>query len=534
MRKKSKKEIKSIDDIEVKLRPLGKIRPGVYLTVIYAFIIVLLVFFFLFLPGIRNHGAEVTFVSIPENCSVYVDGKLAGVTPFTAFIPSGGRKIEFKKLHFETETLTYPVPGRLFGSLIFSKKDSVSARLRIQSPEKLIEETFSEYAAWSGIDNFHSRYQPPPVLSEMIHAAYLGESGFDAEKISSFLTSCIEYSTDEVLLKDLLRAYFLTITKGKTLTSHSLTAALGDIASMFAEFPNLPFWLASQLSEDNIQELTKTQWYIGRLKAYEEALKNTEEGMVSGPVGADQIFLEELRFVQIPGGTYTLGDVRKNSFPVIFSTGNFFIASDEVSCALYGRFLEENPEYRPENRGKLVEEGKVSEDYLQDWETLKGSNLPVSSVSYYAASAYCSWLASKLPERMQDSHTVRLPQEYEWEVAALFSDTADPVLFETGIDGPRPVGTGRQSAAGVDGSVLKNMYGNLWEWCDNWYGANNFIYYDWKGNYRNRQTYPALEKCVRGGSWAVMQELVTIRSRGSQPAQWCTPFLGFRPVIVQK
>jgi formylglycine-generating enzyme required for sulfatase activity len=256
--------------------------------------------------------------------------------------------------------------------------------------------------------------------------------------------------------------------------------------------------------------------------------------MVSGPVGADQIFLEGLRFVQIPGGTYTLGDVRKNSFPVIFSTGNFFIASDEVSCALYGRFLEENPEYGPENRGKLVEEGKVSEDYLQDWETLKGSKLPVSSVSYYAASAYCSWLASKLPERMQDSHTVRLPQEYEWEVAALFSDTADPVLFETGIDGPRPVGTGRQSAAGVDGSVLKNMYGNLWEWCDNWYGANNFIYYDWKGNYRNRQTYPALEKCVRGGSWAVMQELVTIRSRGSQPAQWCTPFLGFRPVIVQK
>ena len=483
-------------------------------------------FFFLFLPGIRNHGAEVTFVSIPEKCSVYVDGKLAGVTPFTAFIPSGERRIKFKKLHFETEERAYTVPGRLFGSLILSKKDSVAARLRMKSPEALMETTFSEYAAWSGIDNFHARYQPPPLLSELVHSAYLAEGGIDDEKIASFLISCMEYSTNEVLLKDLLRGFFLTATKGKTLTSHSLTAALVDMASMFAEFPNLPFWLASQLSEDKVEELTKTQWYIGRLRAYEQALQEVEKGMVSGTIVANQFFLEGMRFVQIPGGTYPLGDVRKNSFPVIFSTGNFFAASDEVSCALYGRFLEENPAYRPENRKKLVEEGKVSEDYLQDWETLKGSSLPVSSVSYYAASAYCSWLASKLPEGMQGSYTVRLPQEYEWEVAALFSDTADPVLFETGIAGPRPVGTGRQ--------VIKNMYGNLWEWCDNWYGVNNFVYYDWKGNYKNKAPYPSLEKCVRGGSWAVMRELVTIQSRGSQPAQWCTPFLGFRPVIVQK
>lgn len=526
MRKKAKKEIKSIDDIEVKLRPLGKVRPGIYLTVLYACIIALLVFFFLFLPGLRKHGAEVAFVSVPNESSVYVDGELAGITPFTAFISSGKRKIEFKKLNFETVEKVYTVPGRLFGSLIFPKKEAVSARLRIESGEKLLQSAFIEYANWSGVDNFHSRYQPSPVLSETVRAVHMAEGDIDKEKLVSFLTGCMEYSGSEPLLKDLVRAYLLTITEGRPLTSQTMTSALREISSIFDNFPNLPFWMAVQLSEERVEGLTRNQWYIGRLRAYEQVLQDVEEGMVSGTIGANQFFLEGIRFVQIPGGTYPLGDVRKNSFPVIFSTGNFFAASDEVSCALYGRFLEENPSYRPENRENLVKEGKVSEDYLKEWDIHGGSNLPVAYVSYYAASAYCSWLEDKLPARMRERYTVRLPFEYEWEAAAFHADTADPVLFETGISGPRPVGTG--------GSSIQNMYGNLWEWCDNWYGVNNFVYYDWSGNYKNKAPYPSLEKSVRGGSWGVMQELVTIQSRGSQPAQWCTPFLGFRPVIVQK
>jgi len=40
------------------------------------------------------------------------------------------------------------------------------------------------------------------------------------------------------------------------------------------------------------------------------------------------------------------------------------------------------------------------------------------------------------------------------------------------------------------------------------------------------------EKVVRGGAWNNEKELLRVYSRGSQPADWCTPQLGFRPAAI--
>jgi len=40
------------------------------------------------------------------------------------------------------------------------------------------------------------------------------------------------------------------------------------------------------------------------------------------------------------------------------------------------------------------------------------------------------------------------------------------------------------------------------------------------------------EKVVRGGSWNNQKELLRVYTRGSQPADWCTAQLGFRPAAT--
>jgi len=76
------------------------------------------------------------------------------------------------------------------------------------------------------------------------------------------------------------------------------------------------------------------------------------------------------------------------------------------------------------------------------------------------------------------------------------------------------------------------MDGNLWEWCRNAYGIND-------SELRGSQQIMALDMpfpdaAVRGGSWANSSGQVNAATRGSQPKNWCTAYVGFRPLLIVK
>jgi formylglycine-generating enzyme required for sulfatase activity len=114
-------------------------------------------------------------------------------------------------------------------------------------------------------------------------------------------------------------------------------------------------------------------------------------------------------------------------------------------------------------------------------------NLPVSRVNWDDAKAFAEWM------------NCRLPTEAEWEYAAR-ANTTTP--FYTGNSlthakanfdgkGPLPVGSFPPNAFG-----LFDMHGNIWEWCNDWYGA-----YGTTDVSNPQGSDTGKRKIIRGGGW---------------------------------
>jgi formylglycine-generating enzyme required for sulfatase activity len=180
---------------------------------------------------------------------------------------------------------------------------------------------------------------------------------------------------------------------------------------------------------------------------------------------------------------------------------------------------------------------------------------PVPYVTWYGSAAYCDWLSLQqgLP-RAYDHSTwqcnagnpytatgYRLPTEAEWEYACR-GGTQTP--FNTGscldagteanyygsnpytgcpagpyVDWTVPVGSYPANAFG-----LYDMHGNLWEWCNDWYGTYGGTVSDpvgaGVGSYR----------VVRGGFWNDYAQYCRSAFRSNNLPYNSYYSLGFRPV----
>jgi formylglycine-generating enzyme required for sulfatase activity len=100
-----------------------------------------------------------------------------------------------------------------------------------------------------------------------------------------------------------------------------------------------------------------------------------------------------------------------------------------------------------------------------------GPDLPVETVSWNDAQEFIGKLNA-----MNDGYRYRLPTEAEWEYAARAGTTGawagdlDSMAWYRANSGVQthPVGQKQPNAWG-----LHDMLGNVWEWCQDWYGENH-------------------------------------------------------------
>jgi formylglycine-generating enzyme required for sulfatase activity len=239
--------------------------------------------------------------------------------------------------------------------------------------------------------------------------------------------------------------------------------------------------------------------------------KPVSEPNVPGGMEATNSIGMKLRL--IPAGEFMMGSPTTESDRIdtetqhrVSITKPFYLGVTEVTQEQYQKVMGKNPSQfkRPQN--------------------------PVEKVSWAEAVEFCGKL-SAMPAEKTSGYVYRLPTEAEWEYACRsgtttaygFGDDAsrlgDYGWFEGNSDSStHPVGEKKPNAWG-----LYDMHGNVWEWCQDWYGD----YPSGSATDPTGATSGSI-RAFRGGGWLFF-------ARGCRSAYriWCTPEyrsygLGFR------
>lgn len=147
------------------------------------------------------------------------------------------------------------------------------------------------------------------------------------------------------------------------------------------------------------------------------------------------------------------------------------------------------------------------------------------------AKAFCDWLTRK------EGQKYRLPTEAEWEYACRAgtrtlwsfgdneSDLGDHAWFLVNSNSQtHAVGQKRPNAYG-----LSDMYGNEWEWCQDWYGDGYYA-----KSPTDDPTGPATgsARVIRGGGWYTPAGLCQSAIRFNRGPGLRPGHLGFRVSLV--
>ncbi len=258
------------------------------------------------------------------------------------------------------------------------------------------------------------------------------------------------------------------------------------------------------------------------------ATQRSSGGNAAASLGQDfteTAFGINLRMIYVEGGEFSMGgtseqgsEAKSDESPIRQVTvGSFYMGMLEVTQGQWERVMGTTVSQQ-QNKGNTR------------WSLYGvGPDYPMYYVSWEEAKEFCLRLSR------QSGRTYRLPTEAEWEYAARGGKKNEGTKYSGGWNvgdvgwyadnsgtSTHVCGTKRSNALG-----LYDMSGNVWEWCEDWYGP--YLAYDTDNP---KGATPGSGRVNRGGSWNCYAQFCRVSYRISS-ASWCRSYnLGFRVVLV--
>jgi formylglycine-generating enzyme required for sulfatase activity/WD40 repeat protein len=233
---------------------------------------------------------------------------------------------------------------------------------------------------------------------------------------------------------------------------------------------------------------------------------------------ADQAFVNSIgmKLVAIPAGTFMMGSPetenngnRSNEdLHEVTITKGFYMGVYEVTQAQYQKVMGDNPSF------------------------FKGDDLPVENASWNDAAEFCKRLSEL------ENKSYRLPTEAEWEYACRAGTTTayhygeNLTSAQANCNGsPKGVWLKKTTPGGSyqpNAFGLYDMHGNVWEWCQDFYGGS------YKDSPKEDPQGPneGGTLVLRGGSWDYPFYICRAATHIPGAADFHRNDVGFRVVSV--
>ena len=228
-----------------------------------------------------------------------------------------------------------------------------------------------------------------------------------------------------------------------------------------------------------------------------------------------------MKLFRIPAGEFMMGSpqtekdrsISEGPQHKVTISKPFYMGITEVTQEQYEAVMEQY--------GAVVE---------KDPSKFRGSKLPVETVSWNDAAAFCKALSKKT------NKAVRLPTEAEWEYACR---AGTRTRFHFGDDEGKLGGYSwhRNNSEGKTHLVaqkkpnpwgLYDMYGNVYEWCSDWYSKD---YHTGATAIDPQGPSSGTARVFRSASWQVGPGRHRSASRGSRTPHTRAEYIGFRVVV---
>ena len=533
-----RKDTSSPDQTEpadVKLSPLFGIAPGYYLAAFGVFLVLLLLFVILALPGIRDSTRAVSVDTSPPAASLYHNGRRIGSTPGTFALPRGEQQIRLKRPGFEEAVIDIDVPGRWFATLLFPPHKRLHLALAPSDNASSVLKSAAgrELSSWAKIGESSVQRPIPPVLTTFARDAVAG--GLSEEDRSQFLLSSAQNITSHSMLRDLVNAFWEHSGAGSPPGPIAAGEVVSHIIHLHTHSEGFLTWIDSvggDALSDALRETSLLERELSRNRQTEDGYARSLEDELTELPPQSQRSIAGIPFHLVPSGRVLLGysgflgNSDRGAIRLPARVDEFWIARSPVSVESWQRFLNDNPEWDRSHIDELTAAGLVDSDYLSHLAN-QGTGEPVVGISWHAARAFAEWL----DERAGPELRITLPTEAQWARAAALDSVGEDLgnrVFGL-ASGVRSLEENPDARTGRLGLI--DMIGNSWEWTSTpWYEADSFLRLH---NDLLRGVGRPGYYTVRGGSWANSQAQIGPESRGGQHATWATPFLGFRIVAME-